>query len=132
MASGSASVSFLIPSDDGAVPQVVPAAGAERFCYALVLSKKWGKEFMAYITPDVLVRESVPCTMLLYQGHFSDLDFAAIQKPLASGGCTVLSGAGPRCYAWAGMSHELMALPWGSFMGAGFTCFHCKDHTTKP
>ena len=128
MASAAASVSFLIPPDEGTLPVQPAAAAGERYAYALVLSRPWGKECMGLISPTILVREDCPCTLLMYHGHFTDQAFAYIQKPLGTASPCVLPGAGRHCYAWSGYTSELMVLPWGRFLGAGFACFHCKDH----
>ena len=128
MASAAASVSFLIPPDEGTLPVLPAAAAGERYAYALILSTPWGKDFMQWISPSILVRKDCPCTLILYHGHFSDQAFAGIQMALGTAALTVLPGAGRHCHAWCGYTSELMVLPWGRFLGAGFACFHCKDH----
>ena len=57
-----------------------------------------------------LMRESVPCTLFMYRGNYSDRQFAAALPLLAQGVACQLHGAGDGCMAWAGMTHELMAL----------------------
>jgi hypothetical protein len=129
MASAAASVSFLIPpAEEGSLPVLYAAATGERYAYALILSTPWGNDFMQWISPSILVRKDCPCTLLLYHGHFTDQSFAGIQMALGTAALTVLPGAGSHCQAWSGRTSELMVLPWGRFLGAGYSCFHCKDH----
>ena len=99
----------------------------DRYAFAFILGRKWCDEVMNYIQPSVLVRESVPCTLLMYHGSFTDAAFAGLHPPLGEGTICRLQGAGPACRVWVGRTHELIGLPCGQHMGAGYGCHWCKE-----
>lgn len=103
-------------------------SAVEVFAFVCILATSWGEENMLQLTDGTLVRESSPCTMLLYRGYFSGLQFCRVLRPLAAGSLTTLAGASPGCYAWSGNTHDLALLPWPE--GAGFSCLNCHDTLT--
>lgn len=116
---------YIVHED--AVSPVPGESTQDRFSYVCVLGKPWGGERTQMMRNGMLARESVPCTLFMYRGNYSDRQFAAILPPLAHGSAVVLPGGGPGCVAWAGMTHELMVMDLP--LGIGFGCWNCKDTT---
>ena len=98
----------------------------ERFSFVVVFGKRWG-QYRTQLVDHTLMRESVPCTVFMFRGNYSDRQFASALPLLAQGVACQLHGAGPGCMAWAGMTHELMSLHLP--LGIGFGCWNCKDTT---
>ena len=120
-------VEFRRPTEP--MPNPPPGeSDTERFSFACIIAKKWGQE-QTYEDAGLLMRESIPCTMFLYKGFFSDRQFVKLIPKLAAGEPAVLDGASESCYAWAGMTHELMVLPLP--LGIGYGCWHCKDSLSE-
>ena len=79
-------------SSTAALPEIGESA-MELFAFVCILSLTWGEEQIVRLIDGTLVRESSPCTMLLYRSYFSELQFCRILRPLAAGSLTSLPGA---------------------------------------